>query len=222
MPWLNEVHTLAHAWFGGQEAGAAIADVLFGTTNPCGRLSVTFPRRLEDTPAFLTFGKGQREIFYGEGVFIGYRYYEKLKNPPLFYFGKGLSYTTFGYSNLQVPRTVELTRNNTFDITVDICNSGNVAGYEVVQVYVADAVSTAPRPIKEFKGFSKVWIEPGNSVTARVTLDKYALSFWCENEQQWLAERGMFDVIIARSADPNDEVLRGSFELNVSLLWSGL
>jgi beta-glucosidase len=108
MPWVKAVPTLVHAWFGGQETGNAIADVLFGRHNPTGRLSVTFPRRLEDTPAFLSYGKGVREMYYGEGVFVGYRYYEKLRNDPLFYFGYGLSYTTFEYSNLRAPEWVDL------------------------------------------------------------------------------------------------------------------
>ncbi|KAK7408886.1 hypothetical protein QQX98_008947 [Neonectria punicea] len=121
MPWVDQVPTLLHAWFGGQETGHGIADVLFGKVNPSGRLSITFPRRLEDTPTFLTFGKGQRDIMYGEGVFIGYRYYEKLLRRPLFYFGYGLSYTTFTYSNLQVPDSFRLKNDkDSLDVSVEV------------------------------------------------------------------------------------------------------
>ncbi|KAJ4152460.1 hypothetical protein NW754_004256 [Fusarium falciforme] len=222
MPWLDDTPTLVHAWFGGQETGNAIADVLFGKTNPSGRLSLTFPKRLEDTPAFLTFGKGEREIHYGEGVFVGYRYYEKLRNPPLFYFGFGLSYSQFEYSNLQVPEKVNLFEADSFHVSVDVTNTSNRGGYEVVQLYVADKASTAPRPLKELKAFKKVWIDTGKSQKVTISLDKYALSFWSEIESMWLAEAGVFEVIIARSSDPKDGLLRGETELVKNFTWNGL
>ncbi|WAO86299.1 Beta-glucosidase [Fusarium falciforme] len=222
MPWLDDTPTLVHAWFGGQETGNAIADVLFGKTNPSGRLSLTFPKRLEDTPAFLTFGKGEREIHYGEGVFVGYRYYEKLRNPPLFYFGFGLSYSQFEYSNLQVPEKVNLFEADSFHVSVDVTNTSNRGGYEVVQLYVADKASTAPRPLKELKAFKKVWIDTGKSQKVTISLDKYALSFWSEIESMWLAEAGVFEVIIARSSDPKDGLLRGEIELVKNFTWNGL
>jgi beta-glucosidase len=224
MPWVKTTSTLVHAWFGGQETGNSIADVLFGRVNPSGRLSVTFPERLEDTPAFLTFGKGTREIFYGEGVFIGYRYYEKLRRSPLFYFGHGLSYTTFEYANLAVPTSVCLDDGDqsTFDVTVDIRNTGNRDGHEVVQLYIQDVECAAARPEKELKAFTRVWIPRGQTVVARLTLDKYALSYWDEETEAWLAEKGRFNVIISRSADPRDHVLVESFELAKSYSWSGV
>lgn len=224
MPWLKRVPTLIHAWFGGQETGNGIADVLFGRHNPSGRLSVTFPRRLEDTPAFLSYGKGLREMYYGEGVFIGYRYYEKLQNDPLFYFGYGLSYTTFEYSSLQVPGRVELgdQGDGTFVVSVDVTNTGDRDGHEIVQVYISDLECAALRPRKELKGFKKVWVSKGKKVTASICLDKYALSHWDEEEEKWHAEKGLFKVIIGRSADPRDEVLDRDFELKRSLYWTGV
>ncbi|RSL78213.1 hypothetical protein CEP51_008407 [Fusarium floridanum] len=222
MPWLDETPTLVHAWFGGQETGNAIADVLFGKTNPSGRLSLTFPKRLEDTPAFLTFGKGEREIHYGEGVFVGYRYYEKLRSPPLFYFGFGLSFSQFEYSNLQVQEKVNLFETDTFDVSVGVTNTSNHGGQEVVQLYVADKTSTVPRPLKELKAFKKVWIDAGKSQKVTMSLDKYALSFWSEVECKWLAEAGVFEVIIARSSDPRDEVLRAKVELVKNFTWKGV
>ncbi|KAM0425876.1 hypothetical protein ACHAPT_008814 [Fusarium lateritium] len=223
MPWIKEASTLVHAWYGGQETGNGIADVLFGKANPSGRLSVTFPKRLEDTPAFLNFGKGQREIMYGEGVFIGYRYYEKLRNPPLFYFGYGLSYTTFSYSNLQVPTTVEVDADGpSLTATVDVRNTGSREGYEVVQAYIQDVDCDFDRPCKEFKAFTKVWVEVGQTVMVKLRLDKYALSYWNEEHEQWLAEQGTFRVIISSSADPADTLLSKDFELDGDFLWTGV
>jgi beta-glucosidase len=224
MPWVNDAATLVHAWFGGQETGTSIADVLFGRHNPTGRLSVTFPRRLEDTPAFLSWGKGLREMYYGEGVFVGYRYYEKLRNDPLFYFGYGLSYTTFEYSNLHVPETVELGDQGaqSFEVSVDVTNTGERDGHEIVQVYISDVECAALRPRKELKGFAKIWVAKGETATAKVSLDKYALSYWNEEVEKWHAEKGAFKVIISRSADPKDEVLEREFALERELYWTGV
>ncbi|KAJ4190379.1 hypothetical protein NW755_005520 [Fusarium falciforme] len=222
MPWLDETATLVHAWFGGQETGNAIANVLFDNTNPSGRLSLTFPKRLEDTPAFLAFGKGEREIHYGEGVFVGYRYYEKLRNPPLFYFGFGLSYSHFECSNLQVPEKVNLSEADTFHVSVEVSNTSNRGGQEVVQVYVTDKTSTVPRPLKELKAFKKVWINAEESRQVTISLDKYAMSFWSDVECKWLAEAGVFKVIIARSSDPKDELLRTEVELVKNFMWNSV
>ncbi|PNS17742.1 Beta-glucosidase 1 [Sphaceloma murrayae] len=202
MPWLDDISTLVHAWFGGQETGRAIADVLFGDVNPCGKLSQTFPKRLEDTPAFLTFGKADSDLVYGEGVFVGYRYHEKVDREPLFYFGHGLSYTTFEYSDLVVPQEWQSDPSHVVTIQVAVKNTGDIPGKEVVQVYVADPKSLVMRPEKELKAFKKVDLAAGESKTVDIELDKYALSFWDERSEKWLAEKGTFEVIIARSADP--------------------
>ncbi|KAJ9416863.1 glycoside hydrolase superfamily [Fusarium oxysporum] len=224
MPWVNNASTLVQAWFGGQETGNAIADVLFGRYNPSGRLSITFPRRLEDTPSFLSFGKGVRHMYYGEGVFIGHRYYEKLRNDPLFYFGFGLSYTTFEYSNLQLPEVVDLGDNGerTFNVSVDVMNTGDMDGHEIVQLYVSDIECATLRPCKELKGFAKLWVPKGGKVKATISLDKYAVSYWDEEEKKWLAEKGTFKVVISRSADPKDEVLQRQFRLERDLYWRGV
>ena len=224
MPWLKDVSTLIHAWFGGQETGNAIADVLFGRHNPTGRLSITFPHRVEDTPSFLSYGKGVREMYYGEGVFIGYKYYEKLRNQPLFYFGYGLSYATFRYDNLQAPDVLDLSghEDQTFTVSVEVTNTGSFDGHEIVQVYVSDVECNALRPRKELKGFSKLWLAKGETVTANIQLDKYALSHWNEEKSMWHAEQGMFQIIISRSADPRDEVLESEIELQQDLYWTGV
>lgn len=224
MPWVDAAPTLLQAWFGGQETGNAIADVLFGRHSPSGRLSVTFPRRLEDTPAFLSWGKGLRDMYYGEGVFIGYRYYEKLRNRPLFYFGHGLSYTKFEYSNLSVPQKVALGSrgDETFEVSLNVTNTGDRDGHEVVQVYVADVSCKALRPVKELKGFAKVWVGRGQTESVRITLDKYALSYWNEWKEQWHAEKGVFKIIISRSADPLTQVLEKELELVEDVYWTGV
>ncbi|KAH7237766.1 glycoside hydrolase superfamily [Fusarium redolens] len=224
MPWASQVSTLLQAWFGGQETGTAITDVLFGRYNPSGRLSITFPRRLEDTPSFLSFGKGVQHMYYGEGVFIGHRYYEKLGNDPLFYFGFGLSYTAFEYSNLQVPEVVDLGDDGeqTFTVSVDVTNTGDRDGHEIVQLYVSDVECATLRPCKELKGFAKVWVPEGGKVKAEINLNKYAVSYWDEEEEKWLAEKGSFKVVISRSADPKDEVLQSEFKLERDLYWRGV
>ncbi|KAJ6011685.1 hypothetical protein N7522_002040 [Penicillium canescens] len=222
LPWVVSAKTLLHAWYGGQETGNAIMDVLFGKINPSGRLSVTFPKRLEDTPAFLSFGKQDKMLHYGEGVFIGHRYYEKLQNSPLFYFGYGLSYTTFAYYDLKVPMEVDLASQDTFEVSVKVQNTGSRHGAEVVQVYVSDLKSSVQRPIKELKGYLKVHVPVDGTVDVSVTLDKYALSFWSQEHSKWLAEAGTFEIVIAKSADPQDEVLQQRFDLVADYLWLGL
>ncbi|RSL53254.1 hypothetical protein CEP54_010510 [Fusarium duplospermum] len=172
----------------------------------------------------LDYGKGLREMYYGEGVFVGYRHYEKLQNDPLFYFGYGLSYTSFEYSNLQVPVRIESgdQGDGTFVVSVDVTNTGDRDGHEIVQVYISDVECAALRPRKELKGFAKVWVEKGKTATAEVRLNKYALSHWDEEEEKWHAESGVFTAIVSRSADPRDEVLDSDFELEKSLYWTGV
>ena len=222
MPWLNSVNTLLHAWFGGQETGHGVVDVLFGAVNPSGRLSVTFPRCIEDTPAYLTFGKADKVLVYGEGVFVGHRYYEMVKRAPMFHFGYGLSYTQFEYSKLLVPSIFEGREDFVFKISLDIKNAGARDGDEVVQIYVSDRQASVQRPVKELKAFTKVHIPVGEKITVSINLDKYAVSFWSEDVDEWYAEKGDFELIIARSADPKDIVLRAAFKLAESFMWSGL
>ncbi|KAJ3454862.1 hypothetical protein MRS44_013462 [Fusarium solani] len=222
MPWVDDVKTLLHGWLGAQETGHAIVDALFGDVNSSGRLPLTFPKRIEDTAAFLSFRKADRTIVYGENVFIGYRFHEMTKRDPLFYFGHGLSYTKFDYSNLVVPKTFEVDEKHTMSIKFDLANVGDVAGSEVVQVYIADLESTLQRPKKEFKAFKKVSLQAGENKTIEIELDKYALSVWSEEYGKWLAEAGTFAVIISRSAAPEAEVLRETFDLPKTFKWTGL
>ncbi|OLN91953.1 putative beta-glucosidase I 1 [Colletotrichum chlorophyti] len=222
MPWESQAATLVHAWFGGQETGHGLADVLFGNANPSGRLSQTFPKSIKHTPAYLTFSKADYDIVYGEGVFVGHRYYESVDRDPLFYFGQGLSYSTFEYSNLRVPETFQASADHKLNILVDVTNTGPYDGAEVVQVYIHDPESTLQRPVRELKAFSKVFLAVNETKTVELVLDKYSLSIWSQERSKWQAEAGEYVVIVASSSRPQDEIMRVSFHLLQTFFWEGV
>ncbi len=199
--WIDGVAAVLEAWLMGQAGGGAIADILYGVVNPSGKLAETFPLRLEDTPAFINFPGEHGQVRYGEGLFIGYRYYDAKQAPVLFPFGYGLSYTTFAYHNAHVSaasfRDVE-----GVTVSVDVTNTGMVAGKEIVQIYVHDRQCKFVRPQKELKGFAKVELQPGATKSVSVDLDFRAFAFWHPGHKQWVAEDGDFDILIgASSAD---------------------
>ena len=199
MPWLNEVGAVLEAYLCGEAAGGAMIDVLFGDVNPCGRLPETFPLKLEDTSAFPWYGGEKDVVEYREGVFVGYRWYDKKGMQVLFPFGYGLSYTTFAYSNLAL--SAESIRDtDPLTVSVDVTNTGKVAGKEVVQLYVADRESTVIRPVRELKGFDKVLLQPGETKTVRFTLDKRAFAFWDSDLHDWRVESGAFGIQIGASS----------------------
>lgn len=175
--WIEDVAAVLEAWMMGQAGGGAIADILFGRANPCGKLAETYPLKLPDTPAHLNWPGECGQVRYGEGIFIGYRYYDAREVPVLFPFGYGLSYTTFAYSNLRVS---DATFKDVDGVTVsvDVTNTGRVAGKEIVQVYVHDQQSTLTRPPKELKGFAKVALEPGETKTVSIPLDFRAFAYY--------------------------------------------
>jgi beta-glucosidase len=208
MPWLDAVPVVLEAFYPGQEGGNALARILFGDVNPSGKLPVTFPRRLEDNPAFINY-PGEREVHYGEGIFVGYRYYDAKDVQPLFPFGFGLSYTTFEYSDIIVPAQIQA--GETVSVSVTVQNSGAFAGKETVQIYVSDQQSSLPRPPKELKGFQKVWLAPGERKTVNFELDQRALSFYHPATKQWTVEPGTFEILVGSSSQ--DIRLRASFEL---------
>jgi beta-glucosidase len=197
--WLDGPAAVLEAWMMGQAGGGAIADVLFGKVNPSGRLAETFPRKLADTPAYLNFPGGAGQVRYGEGIFIGYRYYDAKEMPVLFPFGYGLSYTTFAYSN---PRLSAEAFDDVegVSVMVDVTNAGTVAGKEVVQVYVHDRQSKLVRPPKELKGFAKVELQPGETKTVTIPLDFRAFAYYHPSYRQWITEDGEFDILIGASA----------------------
>lgn len=199
MPWLDSVKGVIEAYIGGQAVGAATADVLFGDVNPSGRLPETFTRRLEDTSAYLTYGGEGDSAVYTEGVFVGYRYYDRKKTDVLFPFGYGLSYTSFEYSDLCVSAD-SIKDTDTVTVTVKVKNTGKRAGKEVVQLYVGDRVSEVFRPVRELKGFDKIYLEPGEEKTVTFTLDKRAFAYWREDIHDWYVESGDFAIEIARSS----------------------
>ncbi len=184
LPWIERVSAVVEAWLPGQEGARAVAEVLLGMSNPCGKLPLTFPRRLEDNPSYLYYSNG-RDAHYGEGVFVGYRYYEKKKIEPLFPFGHGLSYTTFEYSNLRAPD--EVLAGQPIHVSLDVTNTGTMPGRETVQLYVGDEVTQdVVRPVKELKGFHKVELAPGESQIVRFTLNTHDLAYYDVHRRAWI------------------------------------
>ncbi|HOU12112.1 MAG TPA: glycoside hydrolase family 3 C-terminal domain-containing protein [Anaerolineae bacterium] len=199
--WIAGVSAVLEAWTMGQAGGAAIADVLFGKVNPSGKLAETFPLKLADTPAYLNYPGEGGKVRYGEGLFIGYRYYEAKQTPVQFPFGYGGSYTTFAYSNATVSAAA-FKDTDGLTVTVDITNTGTVAGKEVVQVYIHDHKSALVRPYKELKGFAKIELQPGKTKTVTIALDDRAFAYYHPGYGQWITEDGEFDILIgASSAD---------------------
>jgi beta-glucosidase len=208
--WIERVPAVLYAWYGGEEVGHAVGDLLFGAAVPSGKTPVTFPRRIEDSTAWGHYPGKDLHVAYAEGIYVGYRGFDRSKMEPLFPFGHGLSYTTFEYSRLEVsPATVK--RDGTVDVTLQVRNSGSRAGAEVIQLYVHDPESSVDRPEKELKGFRRVRLRPGETGTVSFTLDRSALSFFDPAERDWVAEAGAFEVLVGASS--RDVRLRGGFRL---------
>jgi beta-glucosidase len=197
MPWLDLVPAVLEAYYPGQEGGNAVARVLMGEVNPSGKLSETFPVRLEDTPAYINY-PGTRDVNYGEGIFVGYRYYEKKDIQPLFSFGHGLSYTQFEYANLELPATGKA--GDCISVSLTVRNSGGTAGKEVVQVYVRDLVSSLVRPLKELKAFAKVDLRSGEETRVNFVLDPRAFAFFDPYRNAWIVEPGEFEILVGSSS----------------------
>ena len=200
MPWKDQVEGILEAYLGGEAVGKAVAEVLAGIKNPCGRLAETFPLRLEDTPCYLTYGKGFDNAVYQEGVFVGYRYYTSRKMETAFPFGYGLSYTTFAYSDLQLDKK-EMSDKEHVEVSVKVKNTGKRAGKTVVQLYVAAPETEVVRPVRELRGFEKVSLEAGEEKTVTFTLDERAFAYWNTQIHDWYAEEGTYKVMIGENAD---------------------
>ena len=197
--WIDGVAAVLEAWMMGQAGGGAIADLLFGVVNPSGKLAESFPLKLVDTPAYINFPGDAGQVNYGEGLFIGYRYYDARQAPVLFPFGHGLSYTTFAYSNPAVSAAAFRDVDGV-TVSVDVTNTGDVAGKEVVQLYVHDCQAKLVRPVKELKGFAKVELEPGETKRVEIDLDFRAFAYYHPGYRQWITEDGDFDLLIGASA----------------------
>ncbi len=198
--WIEGTAAVLEAWMMGQAGGGAIADVLFGRVNPSGKLAETYPVKLADTPAYLNFPGENGVVRYGEGLFIGYRYYDSKEVPTQFPFGFGLSYTTFAYSKPQVS-ALSFQDVDGLTVSVDVTNTGTMAGKEVVQVYVHDQAARLVRPYKELKGFAKVELQPGETKTVSIPLNFRAFAYYDPAHSQWVTENGDFDILIGASAE---------------------
>ncbi len=214
--WIDGVAAVLEGWMMGQAGGVSIADVLFGRVNPSGKLAETFPAKLADTPAVINWPGGAGKVYYGEGLFIGYRYYDAKKMPVLFPFGYGLSYTTFAYSNTKVSKK-SFKDTDGVTVSVDVTNTGKMAGKEIVQLYVHDQKSKLVRPEKELKGFAKVELKPGETKTVSIKLDFRSFAYYHPSYNQWITEDGEFDLLIAASSADIREKLTVTLESTVNL-----
>jgi beta-glucosidase len=198
--WLDEVPALMQAWFPGQEGGTAIAEILLGAVNPSGRLPATFERRWEDNPAYDHYypEPGTRRILYEEDIFVGYRGFEQDNIAPLFPFDHGLSYTTFDYDDLEL--SPETTSDGSVEVSFSLTNTGDRAGAEVAQVYIADRHSDVPRPPKELKGFARVMLEPGETRRVTVELERRSFAYYDTDLGEWAVTPGVFEILVGRSS----------------------
>jgi beta-glucosidase len=208
--WIGRVPAVVQAWYGGQFAGPAIGEILFGMQNPSGKLPVTFPKQWSDSPAYGHYPGENLHVAYEEGVYVGYRGFDQRNVEPLFPFGHGLSYTKFDYSGLKIT-PAKIAAGQQVEVTIEVRNAGSRAGAEVVQLYVHDVKSSVDRPVKELKGFRRVMLDPGEARNVSFTLDKSALSFYSAAKDEWVAEPGAFEVWIGASS--RDIRLKGAFEL---------
>ena len=212
MPWLGEIKGLLETYLGGQAGGAAAANILYGKINPRGKLAETMPLKLSDNPSYLNFGGGEK-VEYREGIFVGYRYYDTKEMDVAFPFGYGLSYTTFAYSNLKLSME-NPTEKDTVMVSADVTNTGKSAGKEVVQLYIRDLTGSAIRPEKELKGFEKVFLEPGETKTVTMELNKRSFAWYNTELHDWFAASGDYEILVGASS--RDIRLTETLHLNSS------
>jgi beta-glucosidase len=198
--WVDHVPALFEAWYPGQEGGTALAQLLFGDFDPSGRLPISIERRWEDNASHDTYypKTGSNKVEYTEGVFIGYRHFDKATTKPLFPFGYGLSYTTFAYKNLKISASSS-DQNQQVSATFDVTNTGTRAGADVAEIFVGDRHAPVPRPVKELRGFAKVNLNPGETQTITVKLDRRAFSYYDVAKHDWTVAPGEFDLLVGRS-----------------------
>lgn len=214
-PWADDAAAVLEMYLGGQGVGEACDRILYGEVNPSGRLAETFPVRLEDTPCYMFYPGDGKKAVYGEGIFVGYRYYDTKKIPVRWAFGHGLSYTEFRYSNLRVGNGI-LKDKETLSVSVDITNAGSREGKEVVQMYISDRNGTSVRPEKELKGFAKVSLQPGEAKTVRFEICPRDLAYYEEEIHDWYAPAGTYRVLIGHASD--DIVLEADIEYQTECL----
>jgi beta-glucosidase len=221
MPWASSVSGILQAWYGGNETGNAIADVLYGDVNPSGKLPLSFPVRVEDNPTYLNYRSERGRVLYGEDIYIGYRFYESTRRETQWPFGWGLSYTSFRLSELKIIHDSHAGGEGILTVSAVVENTGDFDGAEVLQVYVSQSKPSIKRPPKELKGFAKVFLNKGASAVVKVQIErKYATSFWDEERDMWIEERGSYDVLVGSCSA--DTPLKGSFLVDETNWWSGL
>jgi beta-glucosidase len=208
--WIAQVPAIVDMWYGGQEGGNAIADVMFGDADPSGKLPVSFVKEWKDSPAYGHYPGDNLQVDYAEGIYVGYRYFDKQKIEPLFPFGYGLSYTKFDYSDLKVSPN-RASSGKPVEVSLRVRNSGSRPGAEVVELYLHDGHSSVDRPIQELKGFRRVDLAPGESKDVHFMLDRNAMAFYSVAKKAWVTEPGQFDVLVGSSS--RDIRTKGSFVL---------
>lgn len=213
MPWINKVQGIIENYLGGQAGGSAVTDVLLGNVNPSGKLTETFPVKLNDTPSYLSWPGENRKSNYDEGIFVGYRYYDKKEIEPLFPFGYGLSYTNFQYSDIQTNK-IELNDTENLNIQFKVKNTGNYDGKEVVQLYIRDLNSKLIRPIKELKGFEKINLKQGEEKVVTFIIEPRDFQYYSTKYNRWMADSGTFEILIGSSS--RDIRLSTKINLNVT------
>ena len=211
MPWVDNVNAIVEAWYCGSQSGTALADIIFGDVNPSGKLPVTFPVRLEDNGAHAlgAYDPASTEAHYSEGIFVGYRWAQKKDIKPLFAFGHGLSYTTFSYSEAEISRTT-MSENGKVTVSVNVTNTGDREGKEIVQLYIGDDECSVERPVMELKAFRKVSIKPGETVKVSFPVNADMLKFY--GTDGWTLEKGSFTAYVGAASDD----IRTSVKFNVN------
>jgi beta-glucosidase len=202
MPWVDKVNAIVEGWYSGSQMGHAIADVLFGKVNPSGKLPFTFPVKLEDNGAHAlnAYDPQDLTVEYKEDIYVGYRWADKQQIKPLFAFGHGLSYTEFTYGDAKVSKS-SVKAGADVSVSVDVTNTGKVAGKEVVQLYIGDEQSSLERPVKELKGFSKIALEPGETKTVTFSIDPEKLMYFDDEKHEWVLEDGKFTAYVGSASD---------------------
>ncbi|MFW9982140.1 MAG: fibronectin type III-like domain-contianing protein, partial [Candidatus Thorarchaeota archaeon] len=204
--WIDDVESVLMCWYGGMEAGNAIANVLFGEVNPSGKLPLTFPNRLEDSPAHSTGnprnypGDEEKRIYYDEGIYIGYRWFDEREIEPLFPFGYGLSYTQFEYESIHLSRDTIGKPQEALLMEIEVANVGECPGSEIVQVYSSDIEASVDRPPRELVGFEKSHLEPGERKTVAVTVKAEDLAYYDSSKHDWVIEPGDFKLLVGKSS----------------------
>jgi beta-glucosidase len=210
--WIEGVPALIDAFYPGQEGGRALARILFGEVNPSGKLPASYERRWEDNPTHNSYyaKPGEKRVVYSEGIFMGYRGFDRSATKPMFPFGYGLSYTTFAYSNLSVtPKSGD--DPDSVTVAFDVTNTGPRAGAEVAEIYVGDSHAPVARPVKELKGFGKVFLQPGETKKVAVQLNRRSFSYYDVTSKQWTANPGDFTIMVCSSSAKIE--LTGAFQL---------